>query len=148
MLDKKFFEGIATEVVERYRKHIFVGAKDVYGRKFKNYSTLYSIRKISNSFKRQWEAYANTKAPVLTGDLLRDYGHIKTKDDKLEFGWSIYGGRVEHLRKMGRVLTHKDSPMPVGIVRYVAKESKKYICTAIQKKFGKNKTRVHKIGKK
>ena len=147
MLDKEFFDGIATEVVERYRKHTFVGAKDVYGKKFKNYSTLYGIRKRANSFNRQWGAYANTKAPVLTGDLLLDYGYLKTENDRLEFGWSTYGARVEHLRKMGRVLTHKDSPMPIGIVRYVSKQSKNYIAKGIQKKFGKNKTRVHKIGK-
>ena len=148
MLDKKFFDSIGTEVVERYRKHIFVGAKDVYGNKFKNYSPLYGKRKRADSFKRQWSKYANTKAPVLTGDLLRDYGHLKTEDTKLEFGWNTYGSRVEHLRDMGRVLTSKEDPMPTGVVRYVAKESKKYIAKGIQKQFGKNKTRIHKIGKK
>ena len=32
MLDRKFFRGISTELVERYRKHIFEDAKDVYGK--------------------------------------------------------------------------------------------------------------------
>ena len=148
MLDKKFLKSIESEVVERYRKHIFIGAKDVNGRKFKNYSKVYGERKRADSFKRQASKFANTKAPVLTGDLLKDYGHIKTTDNFLSFGFSIYGSRVEHLRRMGRVLTSKDKPMPLGIVRYVSKEASKYISKGIKKKFGNNKTRIHKIGKK
>ena len=98
----------------------------------------------------EWDRFANSTAPVLSGDLLRDFGEPKfeTFDTGMRFGWNTYGARVEHLRDMGRVLTSKEDPMPTGVVRYVAKESKKYIAKGIQKQFGKNKTRIHKIGKK
>ena len=143
MLDKKFFEGIATEVVERYRKHIFKGAKDVYGKPFKNYSTLYSERKKSNSFKRQWEAYANTKAPVLTSDLLRDFSLVRTSAGGFEIGWVTHGAKIKWLKKRGRVLTDSKQPFPKHLIEYMSKElSKQY------KKDNPNKTTIHRIGKK
>ena len=46
MLDKKFFIDVGPEVRDKYRKHIFKGAKDVKGNKFKsNYSSEYAKRK-------------------------------------------------------------------------------------------------------
>ena len=176
MLDRNFFSSIGKEVVEKYRRHIFKGAKDVKGRKFKGYSNFgskwvtmnvkkehkknapktgysYSQAKKGKLFKRQYDKYSNTTAPVLSGDLLRDFGDTAPETfDKptsgMRFGWSIYGARVEHLRKMGRVLTHKTQPLPKGIERYISKEANKYIGKGIKKRFGNNKTRIHKIGKK
>ena len=150
MLDKKFFDSIDAEVVEKYRRHIFVGAKDVKGRKFKGYSKLYGEKKRAKAFKVQWDKYANSKAPVLTGGLLKDFNKtgVKTSSTSMEFGWSIFGARVEQLRQMGRVLTSKENPMPKGVLSFVLKEANNYVGKGIKKRFGNNKTRIHRIGKK
>ena len=150
MLDKKFFDSIDSEVVEKYRRHIFVGAKDVKGRKFKGYSKLYGEKKRAKAFKVQWDKYANSKAPVLTGGLLKDFNRtgVKTSSTSMEFGWSIFGARVEHLRDMGRVLTSKDTPIPKGVDRYLRKEAAKYIFKGLKKEFGNNKIIKLNIGKR
>lgn len=176
MLDRKFFRGISTELVERYRKHIFEDAKDVYGKKFKGYSNYgskwvtmnvkkehkknapktgysYSQAKKGKLFKRQYDRFANTTAPVLSGDLLRDFGDTTPKTfDKptsgMRFGWSIYGSRVEHLRKKGRVLTAKSQPIPNKVDKYLRDEAAKYIFEGLKKEFGDTKIIKLNIGKK
>ena len=152
MLGKKFFQGkVPTEVVEKYRRHIFLGAKDVFGKKFKGYSKSYGEKKRSNTFKGQAARFANTKAPVLTGQLLRAFNKRsakpKVEQNGFSFGWNIFGNRVEHLRKLGRVLTSEFQPMPEGIIRYMNNEAGKHIFKNMQKKFGANTTTFHKIKK-
>ena len=66
----------------------------------------------------------------------------------MEFGWSIFGARVEHLRDMGRVLTSKDTPIPKGVDRYLRKEAAKYIFKGLKKEFGNNKIIKLNIGKR
>ena len=72
MLDKTFFLRVGPNVRDRYREHIFVKAKDVFGKPFKAYTSKYGERKRANKFKRQASQYANSKAAVLTYDVLRD----------------------------------------------------------------------------
>tara|TARA_R100001594_G_scaffold57337_1_gene91238 strand:- start:8123 stop:8575 length:453 start_codon:yes stop_codon:yes gene_type:complete len=150
MLDSTFFRRIGPNVRDRYRKHIFKDAKDVYDKPFKDYKknkkgiSIYGQRKRANTFKRQASQYANSKAPVLTSDLLRDYSLIKTSTNGFQIGWTTLGARVEHLKKMGRVLTHPDQPLPKGVETYLSTEAHKYI----KKKLGPNKTTIHRIGKK
>ena len=144
MLDRTFFLRIGPNVRDRYRKHIFQDAKDVFGKPFKAYKSKYGQNKRANKFKRQASQYANSKAPVLTSDLLRDYSLIKTSTSGFQIGWITLGARVEALKKMGRVLTTKQQPMPDGVISYLSKEAHGYI----KKKLGKNKTTIHKIGKK
>ena len=153
MLDRKFFRGVKAELVERYRKHIFAAAKDVYGKRFKGYKKSYGEKKRAKKFKRQWEKFANTTAPVLSGDLLRDFGDTAPETfDKptsgMRFGWSIYGSRVEHLRKKGRVLTAKAQPIPNKVDKYLRDEAAKYIFEGLKKEFGDSKTIRLNIGKK
>ena len=144
MLDKMFFIKIGPNVRDRYRKHIFKDAKDVFGKPFKAYTSKYGQNKRANKFKRQASQYANSKAPVLTSDLLRDYSLIKTSTSGFQIGWITLGARVEALKKMGRVLTSKSQPMPDGVISYLSKEAHGYI----KKKLGPNKTTIHKIGRK
>ena len=144
MLDATFFRRIGPNVRDRYRKHIFKDAKDVFGKPFKAYKSKYGQRKRANKFKRQATQYANSKAPVLTSDLLRDYSLIKTATSGFQIGWTSLGARVEWLKKMGRVLTTKSQPMPDGVITYLHKEAHGYI----KKRLGKNKTTTYKIGKK
>tara|TARA_R110002096_G_scaffold170495_1_gene342920 strand:+ start:73 stop:507 length:435 start_codon:yes stop_codon:yes gene_type:complete len=144
MLDAAFFRRIGPNVRDRYRKHIFQDAKDVFGKPFKAYESKYGQAKRANKFKRQASQYANSNAPVLTSDLLRDYSLIKTATSGFQIGWTSLGARVEWLKKMGRVLTTKSQPMPDGVITYLHKEAHGYI----KKRLGKNKTTTYKIGKK
>ncbi len=144
MLDKMFFIKIGPNVRDRYRKHIFQDAKDVFGKPFKAYTSKYGQNKRANKFKRQASQYANSNAPVLTSDLLRDYSLIKTMTNGFQIGWTTLGARVEALKKMGRVLTTKSQPMPDDVISYLSKEAHGYI----KKKLGPNKTTTYKIGRK
>ena len=92
MLDRKFWNKEGPIVRDKYRKHIFAKARDVNSRSFKGYTTEYGTRKRANKFKRQSSKFANTNAPVLTGDLLKDFGsHFKVGNRSVEFGWSTFG---------------------------------------------------------
>ena len=144
MLDKIFFLKVGPNVRDRYRDHIFKKALDVFGKPFKAYTSKYGERKRANKFKRQASQYANSNAPVLTSDLLRDYSLIKTMSRGFQIGWTTLGARVEALKKMGRVLTSKSQPMPDGVIRYLHSEAHTYI----KKRLGPNKTTTYKIGKK
>ena len=144
MLDKTFFLRVGPNVRNRYREHIFVKAKDVFGKPFKAYSKLYGERKRANKFRGQSTQYANSKAPVLTSALLTDYSLIKTMRNGFQIGWIKEGAKVEALKKMGRVLTSKSQPMPDGVIKYLHNEAHSYI----KKKLGPNKTTRYKIGRK
>ena len=144
MLDRTFFLRIGPNVRDRYRKHIFQDAKDVFGKPFKAYKSKYGQNKRANKFKRQASQYANSKAPVLTSDLLRDYSLIKTASDGFQIGWASLGSRVEGLKKMGRVLTSSRQPLPDGVIKYLSTEAHSYI----KKKLGPSKTTTHRIGRK
>ena len=167
MLDATFFRRIGPNVRDRYREHIFKKALDVFGKPFKGYSTYksywvtinvkksfkqsapkegysYSQAKKGKMFPRQSDEYANSNAPVLKSDLLKDYSLIKTASRGFQIGWTTLGARVEWLKKMGRVLTSKSQPMPDGVIKYLNNEAHSYI----KKRLGPNKTTTYKIGKK
>ena len=144
MLDLQFFLKIGPRVRDRYRDHIFRNAKDVFGKPFKAYTSKYGQNKRANKFKRQASQYANTNAPVLTSDLLRDYSLIKTASKGFQIGWTTLGARVEWLKKLGRVLTTPQQPLPEKVISYLSKEAHGYI----KKKLGPNKTTTYKIGRK
>jgi len=127
MLDKKFFLRVGPNVRDRYRKHIFQDAKDVFDKPFKGYTKEYGQRKRANKFKRQASQYANSKAPILTSDLLRDFSLVKTLKDGFQIGWTTLGDRVLWLAKMGRFLTTPQKPLPDKVSDYLMKEAKVYI---------------------
>ena len=144
MLDATFFRKVGPEIRDLYRTAIFENAKDVFGKPFKAYTSKYGQNKRANKFKRQASQYANTNAPVLTSDLLRDYSLIKTMTNGFQIGWTTLGARVEWLKKMGRVLTSKSQPMPQGVIVYLNSQANRYI----KKRLGPNKTTRYKIGRK
>ena len=138
-----FFRRLGANVRDRYRKHIFQDARDVFGKPFKSYSKEYGERKRAKSFKRQANNYANSKAPVLTSDLLRDFSLVRTSAGGFEIGWVTHGAKIKWLKKRGRVLTDSKQAFPKGIVEYMSKElTKQY------KKENPNKTTIHNLGKK
>tara|TARA_R100000664_G_scaffold34247_1_gene55713 strand:+ start:1393 stop:1821 length:429 start_codon:yes stop_codon:yes gene_type:complete len=142
MLDLKFFLRVGPNTRDRYRKHIFEDAKDVFGKSFKGYTKKYGERKKANKFKRQATQYASSNAPVLTSDLLRDFSLIKTMTNGFQLGFAAFGARVQHLKKMGRVLSAPNQALPDGVIQYLSKEASIYI----NKKLPKGKKR-YRIGK-
>ena len=146
MLDNKFFLKVGPKVRDRYRKHIFEDAKDVYDKKFKTYEEPYGSRKRANKFKRQASKYANTTAPVLTTDLLRHFRLIRTSENGFQFGFITRGSVVQSLNKRGRVLSAKIQPLPQSTINYILEEAKKFTDKKLKTIIPKSKT--IKVGKK
>tara|TARA_Y100000592_G_scaffold101026_1_gene184668 strand:- start:455 stop:895 length:441 start_codon:yes stop_codon:yes gene_type:complete len=146
MLDLKFFLKVGPRVRDRYREHIFDKALDVNGKKFKGYSSEYGEDKRANKFKRQASKYANSTAPVLTGDLLRDYSLVRTTSGGFQIGWTTFGRLVDSLNKRGRVLTSDKRPLPDKVANYLLDQAEDYGDTKLKNMFPKSKT--IKIGKK
>lgn len=139
MLDRKFFKKIRTDVVMKYRKHIFdpagsgAKARDVFGKAYKAYKQSY--KKPTGNLKRQSKEFANSKAPVLTGDLLKDYQFIKFLSNGFQFGFPTEGAKVKSLAQQGRVISTDKQPAPKSVLNFIMQEADKYV----EKELGKNK---------
>ena len=119
MLDRKFFAKNAANIVARYRKHIFdpagggKKARQVDGRAYPSkYSNQYSIAKKSAKIKRSDTKFSQSNAPVLTGDLLKDFQGFKLISGGFKFGTPTQGGKVKNLSKLGRVISSEMKPLP------------------------------------
>ena len=134
MIDRKFFK-IGANVVAKFRKHTFEKALDINGKKFKGYSAKYGADKRANKFKRQATEFANSTAPVLSSDLLRDWKLRKVTNSGFSFGTVAFGDRVNHLAKKGRVISKDGKALPKDIAKYLMKEADRYV----QKKLDKTK---------
>jgi hypothetical protein len=141
MLSLKFMDKMSMKVRKLYDNHIFQRGKDVYGRPFKSYSKEYGERKRANSFKSQSAEFANTTSPVLTGDLRGDSTEFSTPTS---FGlrFASHGSKFKNLKKMGRVLSDTNQPLPKTIIKIIEKD----VRTEIAKQFP-NKTRSEELGK-
>ena len=131
VLDKKFFRELAPNVVNLYRKHTFDKAKDIKDKKFKPYlnpqdPNSYGQRKRAGGLERQALQFKNTTAPVASGDLYRDFKLIKVKSSGFSFGTVTEGGKVEALKKIGRVMYTSKDPVPSHIDDFVEKEVAEY----------------------
>ena len=126
MIDKKFFK-IGANVVAKFREHTFTKALDIDGKKFKGYSSKYGADKRGNKLKRQATEFANSTAPVLSSDLLRDWKLLKVTNNGFSFGTKKFGDRVEHLAKMGRVISKNGKALPKDIERFLMREADKYV---------------------
>ena len=141
MLDRKFFLELSKDVVPMFRKHTFINALDVKGKKFKGYSTDYGIAKRTGKMFRQATEFKNSTAPVLSSDLLRDYKLIATSSSGFKFGFTTHGGKVINLAKMGRVISSESKPIPDKIAKFIIKKADKYV----KKELGKIKGRTFNI---
>ena len=139
MLNTRFFRKISADVVMKYRKHIFdpagggSGAKDVFGKAFKAYKASY--KKSSGNLKRQSSKFAGSKAPVLTGDLLKDYQFVKYLKNGFAFGFPTEGAKVKRLAELGRVISSNKQPAPKSVEKFIMREADKYV----KKELGKVK---------
>ena len=141
MIDAKFFFKVGPEVVAKFRKHTFMDALDIKGRKFKRYSDEYGEAKRTGKLRRQATEFANSTAPVMTSDLLRDWTMRKTSSSGFSFGTMAHGGKVKSLAKMGRVIATEQKVLPDKVSKYIMKEAGKYVT----KELGKIKGRTFNI---
>jgi hypothetical protein len=141
MIDKKFFK-IGANVVAKFREHTFEKALDINGNKFKGYSPEYGAAKRGNKLKRQATEFANSTAPVLSSDLLRDWKLRKVTNNGFSFGTVAFGDRVKHLAKMGRVISKDSKALPDKVEKFLMREAEKYV----KKKLGKTKGGTFNIG--
>ena len=135
MIDRKFFK-IGANVVAKFREHTFEKALDINGKKFKGYSAKYGIAKRANKLKRQASEFANSTAPVLSSDLLRDWKLRKVTNSGFSFGTVAFGDRVNHLAKMGRVISKDGKALPKEIEKYLMNEAEKYVEKKLKKTKG------------
>ena len=139
MLDSKFFRKINAEVIMRYRKHIFdpagggKGAKDVYGKSYKGYSSGYSKSKRTGRIKRQEAKFSNSNAPVLTGDLYKDFQLIKLGRSGFTFGNLSRQSTVKFLSKMGRIIMAENKPLPDKVGKYIMDQANRYVKKELKK---------------
>ena len=139
MLDAKFWAGLGIDTVACYRKHIFGttskgrDAKDIYGKPYDRYNQKYEQRKQSGSLFRQSKEYKESRSPVLTSDLLRDFKAFKSHKTGFGFGAIAQRGKIEKLAKMGRVLYTKSKVLPDECEKFVMKELTKDVKGAFKK---------------
>ena len=127
VLDREFFLELGPNVVNLYREHTFDNAKDINDKTFKKYSKEYGELKRAGNLPRQEEVqFKNTTAPVSSGDLYRDFKFIKATSSGFSFGTVSEGGKVEALKKMGRVMYTSKDPVPSHIDDFVEKEVAEY----------------------
>ena len=126
MIDKKFFT-IGSNVVAKFREHTFEKALDINGNKFIGYSTKYGADKRGNKLKSQASEFANSTAPVLSSDLLRDWKLLKVTNNGFSFGTKKFGDRVKHLAKMGRVISRDSKALPDKVEKFLMREAEKYV---------------------
>ena len=139
MLNHKFFKEVGTQIREAYRTHIFTKALDVNDKPFAGYKEPYGSLKRAGKLSRQQRGFGKINSPIVSTDLLRDFGTIyKTSSTGFQMGWSSQGAKVKWLKDMKRerVLTTKQQALPSAIVKLLDREQEKYV----NKKFGPNKT--------
>ena len=126
MLSLKFMDKMSMKLRKLYDNHTFQRGKDVHGRHFKGYSEEYGKRKRANSFKNQSAEFANTTSPVLTGDLRGDSTEFATPTS---FGlrFASHGSKFKNLKKMGRVLSDTNQPLPKTIIKIIEKDVRREI---------------------
>ena len=141
MLDNKFFRKISADVVMNYRKHIFdpagggSKAKQVDGKSYPSYSPNYkkSTGNLKVNGKPQHKKFKSSNAPVLTGDLLRDYGFQKYMTNGFSLGFKTEGAKVKRLAELGRVLSSERIPIPKSVAKFILLEANKYVMKELNK---------------
>ena len=148
MLDKQFFRKNAQDIVNKYRKHIFdpagggARAKDVYGKNYPStYSEPYGTNKKNKPLPRRNAKFARSNAPVLTGDLMRDFQGFDLTGDGFKFGTPTRGGVVKNLDSLGRTISSNSQPIPEKVEDFIIDLANKYV----KRKLGKIKGRTFNI---
>ena len=119
LFNSKFYNDLGNNLVNQYRHYIFdkTSPRDAYGKPFKEYSAGYKKSKNTGKMFRQDSSYANSKAPILTGDLFKDLDHsVDAKRNTIYLGWNAHANKIDWLKKNGRILTDARYPLPKAVV--------------------------------
>ena len=145
MLNHKFFREVGTQIREAYRTHIFTKALDVNDKPFAGYKDPYGSLKRAGKLSRQQTGFGKHTSPIVSTDLLRDYGTVsdKTSAKGFQMGWSSKGEVVASLNKRGRLLSTKEQALPKAVAKLLEKETDKFINNNY---FGDDTKVIHKIG--
>ena len=83
--------------------------------------------------KPQHQKFKDSKAPVLTGDLLNDYQFVKYLINGFTFGFPTQGSKVKQLAKLKRVISSESKPIPKPVEKFILKEADKYVKKELKK---------------
>ena len=144
MLDKTFLNELGKDVRDMYRKLIFdpagggKAAKDVYGKAYNSYSSSYGSSKRTGELSGidgtpQDKKFKDSKAPVLTGQLMRSFDTMKASDNGFGFGAMTQKGKIKKLTNMGRVVSENKKPVPDEVAKFIMKEFDKDVKGAFKK---------------
>ena len=144
MLSNTFFRKLGFDIVKKFKRHIWNGSTDVYGKKFKEYkSQSYKERKNAGKIKRQSAESRGSKAPIVTGDFKNDFKLLSSSSSGISLGWSAHGSKVKWLADNKRVVTADNQPLPDGLLRMIDKAVKK----ETERQLPKNQVINIKVGK-
>ena len=143
LFDKQFWTTFEATAVNEYRKVIFDKSNPrmsndknfpAYSKRGSKWVTMnvrekfkkdapkkgysYEEAKKGNMLRRLDSGYANSTAPYVSGDLMRD---TKAEADPKTFsvfiGWSSHAYKVDRLREKGRILTSRSEPYPPSAMK-------------------------------
>ena len=155
ILDTVFYKEWGAIAVNRYRHYIFdkSNPKMSNGKNFPQYSKRgskwvtmnvkkkfkkgspkegysYEQAKQGNMLRRQHSGYANSTAPYVSGDLMRDTNwDYSVKDNAIYIGWIAESNKVDWLRDMkpSRILTSHQHPYPKSELTKLMPEINKHL---------------------
>ena len=118
LFNKDFWNKFGEVAVNAYRHYIFdkTNPRMSNDKPFPVYSDKY--KKKTGKLKRQDASFANSKAPLLSGNLMLDTNHsTDAKNNAVYIGWTSHAYKVKHLRDMNpeRILTSNEHPFPKKI---------------------------------
>ena len=129
LFGKEFYNRLAGVAVNEYRKITFDKSNPKMANKqpFPKYSKGYENRKQTNKLKRQDSSFANSTAPVVTGDLMLDTkASAAPKEDAIYIEWSSHAYKLDYLRNIksanapeGRILTSKKYPINPDVIKKI-----------------------------
>lgn len=114
IFNKKKMRLLGAHLVNEYRKVTFNKGNPLMANNqpFPSYSSKYRKAKESGKLKRSDTSYKSSKAPYLTGDLMRDLkASHNPRKNSFSIGWSAEADKVDQLNKMGRILTSHAHPV-------------------------------------
>ena len=133
MLSKKFFDRLGKKALKMYKYHIFERGIDVKENRFRGYSEPYGSLKSANKLNGQWAGSKGTTAPVLTKGFMNNLKFRGATNNQFKIGWDSRGGIVNHLAKLGRLVTTQKDPFPKDVVIEIERQTKREILRQIPK---------------
>jgi len=126
LFSRAIYENLGAIAINEYRKITFDKSNPKMANKqsFPKYSKGYEKRKATGKInvggqKRTVHGgYARSVAPVAVGGLLLDTQHsVSPANNAIYIGWTSHAYKVDHLRKMGRILTSRSNPINPDVIK-------------------------------